>query len=464
MRTFRNPFFNWVAEHPTAAVFALIGIMILIAALSPILLYLTPIRKVPFVYNIRNLQNRWITTLITALAFTLVTALLTGMLSFVRGMERLIESSGHPGNVMVLSDGATDEAFSNLPPFVAQDLPKYLQDEIVKAPDPRDPKQTKFLVSQEVYVVVMYVIPGADSGARRRRFVQLRGLSDMPIAALIHEVSLGRGHWPSEAGTARLPDGSTAREIVVGAGIARTLGADIGKDMLEPGDTIELGPLRWVVTGVMEEGTNSFGSEIWTRDRNVQENFGRENSYCSYIVRTDGAEKAKLAAKEIKDFRSARNFQAYTEREYYAKMTDTSKQFSAAIYVVAFIMAIGGILGIMNTMYAAISQRSKDIGVLRLMGYQRWQIMLSFQFESLLIAILGGTLGCLLTYLLVDGQTVTSLISSGPGGGGKSVVLRITFDLGVLIIGVVFTILMGYLGGFLPAWSAMRLRALESLK
>jgi ABC-type antimicrobial peptide transport system permease subunit len=90
--------------------------------------------------------------------------------------------------------------------------------------------------------------------------------------------------------------------------------------------------------------------------------------------------------------------------------------------------------------------------------------MLSFQFESLLIALLGGTLGCLLTYLVVDGQTVTSLISSGPGGGGKSVVLRITFDLGVLIVGAVFTILMGYIGGFLPAWSAMRLRALESFK
>jgi len=141
----------------------------------------------------------------------------------------------------------------------------------------------------------------------------------------------------------------------------------------------------------------------------------------------------------------------------------TSKQFSFAIYIVAVIMAIGGILGIMNTMYAAISQRGKDIGVLRLMGYRRWQILLSFQLESLLIAILGGVLGCLVAYLLFDGRTATSIISSGQGGG-KSVVLRLTFDFSVLFTGLIFTILMGAFGGFLPSWSAMRLRPLESLK
>src|SRR6516165_299051 len=115
MRTFRNPFLNWIVEHPGLAGLALVGVALLVLTVLPILLYLTPIRKVPLVYNIRNLQNRWKTTLVTALAFTLVTGLLTFMLSFVKGMDRLIDSSGDPRNVIVLSDGATDEAFSNLP-------------------------------------------------------------------------------------------------------------------------------------------------------------------------------------------------------------------------------------------------------------------------------------------------------------------------------------------------------------
>jgi putative ABC transport system permease protein len=98
------------------------------------------------------------------------------------------------------------------------------------------------------------------------------------------------------------------------------------------------------------------------------------------------------------------------------------------------------------------------------MGYRRWQILLSFHFESMLIAVVGGLLGCLLAYLIFDGRTVTSIISSGQGGGGKTVVLRLVCDAQVLGIGAVFTLYMGAFGGFIPAFSAMRLRPLESLK
>lgn len=457
----RNPFFAWMAAHPILTAFGLVGLVIIVL----MLLYLLPIRKVPLRYNLRNLQNRWMTTLVTALAFTLVTGLLTGMLAFVKGMDRLIESSGHPGNVLVLSDGATDEAFSNLPSFVAQMLPSHLQKEIVTVQsDASDPTSKTFLVSQEVYIVVMYMIPNPDPGARQRRFVQMRGMSDMGVASLVHEVKLAKGEWPSASGVRDLGGGDTALEVVVGAGVARTLGGDVNKSTLDISDTLILGPRKWVIVGIMEEGTNSFGSEIWTRDTHVQKNFGRENSYCSYVVRTNSAAKAELAAKEIKNYKVERNLQAYTEREYYAKMTDTSKQFSAAIYVVAFIMAIGGVLGIVNTMYAAISQRSKDIGVLRLMGFSKFQILTSFLFESLLIAIVGGVLGCLLAYLALDGQSVTSIISSGPGGGGKTVVLRITFDAGTLAVGLIFSVFMGAIGGLFPSLSAMQVRPLESLK
>ena len=224
MRTFRNPFFNWLAEHPVAASFALVGLCILLLAVLPILLYLLPIRKVPLVYNVRNLQNRWKTTLATALAFTLVTALLTFMLSFVKGMDRLTESSGHPGNVLVLSDGATDEAFSNLPPFSAQLLPADLQKEIVTVQaDPNDAESRKFLISQEVYVVVMYMVPNAAAGSRARRFVQLRGMDDIQVAALVHDVKLAHGDWPNAAGVRQLEGTDTAKEIVIGSGVARHL-------------------------------------------------------------------------------------------------------------------------------------------------------------------------------------------------------------------------------------------------
>src|SRR4051812_20011250 len=177
---------TWIANHPVKTAFLLIALGVMLFALLPLLLTLTPLRKVPLTYNLRNLQIRWKTTLVTALAFTMVTALLTVMLAFVTGMRKLTEGSGHPGNVLVLSDGATDEAFSNLPKFSIELLPGDLQKLIQK-----DGKT--YLATQEVYVIVTHKIPNAAPGGRQRRFVQMRGLDNPRIAGLVHEVTLAHG-------------------------------------------------------------------------------------------------------------------------------------------------------------------------------------------------------------------------------------------------------------------------------
>lgn len=458
MRTFRSPIWNWVAEHPGAIGWAAFAVLLAL----PMFLYLLPIRKVPLRYNLRNLQARWITTFVTALVFTAVTGLLITMLAFVKGMERLTEGTGDERNVVVLVDGATDEVFSNLVPFSVKLLPDELQREVQYSRQfPEEP-----LAVQEVYVLVTHMIPNPAPGMPQRRFVQMRGLDKPAVAAEVHGIELAYGEWPSEAGVRKLDDGDTAPEIVLGNGVARTFGADVGKPLLMPGDVVQLGPRRWYVTGVMKDRNSTFSSEIWANDSPVQENFGRNNprSYSSYVLRAATGEKAKLAVQLLKDFRPGeRALVCWTESDYYSKLSQTSQDFSKAIYFIAAIMAMGGILGVMNTMFAAISQRTKDIGVLRLIGFGRGQILLSFQLESLLIAILGGFLGCLIAYLVFNGWTATSVISNS-GGGGKSVVLRLTFDAEVFFAGLVFTLLMGAIGGFIPSVNAMRLRPLESLK
>jgi ABC-type antimicrobial peptide transport system permease subunit len=118
--------------------------------------------------------------------------------------------------------------------------------------------------------------------------------------------------------------------------------------------------------------------------------------------------------------------------------------------------------GLMNTMFAAVSQRINDIGVLRVMGYTRGQILLSFLLESLLLALVGGGVGLLLGYL-VNGMEQKGMISSG-GGGGKFVVFKMTVDAWVLKLCIGFTLAMGLLGGLLPALSAMRLKLLDTLR
>ena len=177
---------------------------------------------------------------------------------------------------------------------------------------------------------------------------------------------------------------------------------------------------------------------------------------------SSGAGAEALSKFLVDNFRTPR-VKAVPETRYYADLAKSNKQFLYAILMIAAVMAIGGVFGVMNTMFAAIAQRTKDIGVLRILGFKRWQILVSFMLESLSIALLGGLLGCLLGSF-ADGYSAKSIMTQGPGGGGKSVMMMLTIDLDVILCGVLFSFAMGRLGGLLPSLSAMRLGILDSLK
>ena len=451
--------------------FMLLGILIFsIAAVSAVACVIAvvhaflPVTKVPLQYNLRNLQARWMTVMVTVVAFVLIVGLLTVMLAFVKGMDKLTEGSGRPGNILILSDGATDEAFSNLPPSSVEELPSDIQAAVV-----RD-RAGKPMATKEVYVIVTQPIPNTEPGQRQNRFVQMRGLDNVQLAAKVHNIELEQGEWFSPSAVREVTyqvKGTTVKgpagEIILGNGVAKTFGADVGKPSLVPGDVVQIGPRHWYVVGVMKQENSAFGSEIWALDTHVQESFGRRNSYSSFVLQTKNETVGKAIAQKIRENRSGRgSLNAQTEQDYYAKMGQASQGFFIAIVFVAVIMAIGGGLGVMITMFAAISQRTKDIGVLRLLGFTRFQILCSFLVESMVIAAIGGLLGCALGFLF-DGTTATSIVSSG-AGGGKSVVLRMTVDGSVLLAAAILTFFMGAVGGFIPSISAMRLRPLESLR
>jgi len=416
--------------------------------------------KIPVGYNLRNLAVRWRTTLLTALAFTLVISLQTVMMAFVAGMNRLTENSGQPGNVIVLSDGATDETFSNLG---YSDL-----SDIERQPGVLRNDQNRPLVSKEVYLVVNQPLEPRP-GRPARRFVQVRGIDDPVLSAQVHHLQLfAGGSWFSEAGVQDLPgaagpsgSGPQAIQAVLGEGVAGQLGKDQGKEQLQVSDRFELGGRKWIVVGVMQSTGSTFGSEIWAKRGLIGPMFGK-NTYSSLVVSTSDAPTAAAVATDLsKNFKQAA-ISAQTESAYFAKLSATNQQFAVAISFVAAVMAIGGVFGVMNTMFAAISSRTKDIGVLRILGFARWQILVSFFIESMLIALVGGLLGCALGYL-ADGFTATSIVSSGQGGS-KFVVLQLLVTADTLLTGILLTLSMGAAGGLIPAFSAMRLKPLESLK
>lgn len=431
------------------------------------LLFLAAIGKVPLRYNVRNLIVRWRITVLTALAFTVVVGLLTALLAFVNGMNDLTDNSGVPGNVIVLSDGATDELFStlergNVGQIALQTVT--LDPEGNLLPEPISVRNSevdpeKLLFSPETYFVINQPIPNQSDGPPRRRFVQARGIVDPQIAAEVRGTKLLEGRWFS--------DGSGVGdryEAVLGEGIAAIFGDDVGKVRLNPGDTFQLGDETFIVTGIVKSEGTTIGSEIWARWGIMKDQFNKDQYTTALLRVSDNSEEsAKAMAYHLSNRYQLMKLKTQTEKEYYSNLDSTNQTFLVAILFVVAIMAIGGIFGVMNTMFAAISQRIKDIGVLRIVGYKRWQILVSFMLESLVIALVGGLIGCALGYL-ADGYTSNSILSGGAGGGGKFVVLKIRYGLDIFMCGLLFTMVMGRLGGLVPALSATRLKILDSLR
>lgn len=446
------------------------------------------LKKVPFTYSLRNLAVRWPITALTAMAFTLVVALLVFMLAFVKGMYKLTESSGLAENVLVLADGSTDELFSNLGYGDIKELE--LRPEVVK-------EGGKALASWEVYVVVNQpisvrkcpkcgVLVGVDRhdelvkhgepacegsglsvrGTRGRRFIQVRGLDDPAVSGRVHNLELHEGgSWFSSSAVQALPgasSGEQAIEAVIGEGLARELGPDLGKKSLQVGDLFELGPRKWVVVGILKSAGSTFDSEVWGKFQIVGELFGKA-AYTTCVLRTPDAATAGTLAADLSANYKKPAITAQPEPKYYASLNSTNEQFLSGIILMAIIMAFGGAIAVMNTMFAAIAQRSKDIGVLRILGFAPWQVLVAFFLESVLLALLGGLLGCAIGSL-ANGLSASSVISSGQGGGGKSIVLRLIVDGATLGVGMVFALVMGCLGGLIPALSAMRLRPLDAVR
>jgi putative ABC transport system permease protein len=232
--------------------------------------------KVPLKYNLRNLVVRWRVTALTALVFTLVAALLTGMMAFVNGMYRLTANSAQATNVIVLADGVTDELFSSLAYGDTSDLER-------DPPNIEHDEQGRPLASWELYLVVNQPVPEKSpvfQKGHRRRFLQLRGIDDPALSARVHGMQLyPGGSWFSGAGVRGDTAGQDPMvEALLGEGIARALGADVGKPSLEVGDAFDLGGRRWLVSGVLTTAGTTFDSEIWAKRQRVGQMFGKESS------------------------------------------------------------------------------------------------------------------------------------------------------------------------------------------
>jgi putative ABC transport system permease protein len=264
-----------------------------------------------------------------------------------------------------------------------------------------------------------------------------------PIGIEMREgLKLERGRWFQQG----------RREAVVGKSVAdRYPAAAIGKKL-------RFGRGEWEVVGVISMGRSSVNSEIWTDLNQVSADYQRSDVLSSALVRADDEGSVQPLIQRIKDDQRL-NMDAVTEKAYYAQQTVSALPIQFLGTFVAIIMAIGSSFAAMNTMYAAVSRRSREIGALRVLGFSKRGILLSFFLESVLLSLIGGVLGILLVLPL---NNLTTAIGSFITFSEMAFQFQVTPQ--IMVVGIVFSAFMGAAGGLFPAASAARKEILTALR
>jgi putative ABC transport system permease protein len=383
---------------------------------------------IPLAYNLRNLIMRKTTTLMTALGVALTVAVLLAILALINGLRVTLSASGNPLHVMVMRKGSTSEMVSN---FMRAQFP-----ELKFKPGIATGRDGQPLVSLEIVSALNLANVDNPIGVN----VLVRGLS--PAGQEIRRATrLTAGRWFD---TGR-------NELVAGASVAKRF------PDARLGGKLHIGRRQWVVVGVMDSGRGVWDSEIWGDVNRVAEDLERVEDLSSALVEATDAVTARALVNNIENDQRL-GMMAVTEEEYYSQQTSQAAPIVFVGIFVSIIMAVGSSLAAMNTMYAAVARRAREIGTLRVLGFSRGNILISFLFESAIVAGLGGLLGCLL---------VTPLNGLTTAVGSKDF-SELAFDFRMtprlILTAIAFAVSLGAVGGLLPARAASRKEILTALR
>ncbi|MBV9226009.1 MAG: ABC transporter permease [Acidobacteriaceae bacterium] len=383
---------------------------------------------IPLSYNFRNLVVRKTTTLMTAVGIALTVAVLLAVLGLVSGLKAAFASTGDPLHLLVMRKGGNAELTSL---FTQQ------QFQIVKSfPGIATGADGQPKASLEVVTIISMPSSVNPDGIN----ITLRGITLRGISMRKVKISSGRWFQPG------------LREITVGKSLAnRYPAAQIGK-------SLHFGKGSWTVVGVMDGGGSATDSEIFGDAAQVASDFNRGDTYSSALLQTTDEVAADALKKSLESDRRL-NVTVLGEKEYYDAQTISAAPVRFLGYFICIIMAIGSSFAAMNTMYAAVARRAKEIGTLRILGFTRGSILLSFFLESVLLALIGGIIACLLVMPL---NNVTTGLGNFVTFSETNFNIRIGPD--VIAVGLLFSVLLGVLGGLLPARQAAKKEILVALR
>jgi putative ABC transport system permease protein len=384
----------------------------------------------PVVYNLRSVRERWTSSLVAVIGIAGTVSVFIAMLALARGFQATLVSSGQPQNAIVQQAGADSEMTSALEldaVRTVEDLPQVAH----SGPDP--------LASPEVVVIAAIPLRGTTSDAN----VQMRGVSPKVLAVRNNvKITSGRFFTPG------------LYEIVVGKHAA------IAYEGLDLRRSVHIGPGTWKVVGIFDAGGSAFDSEVWADADVVNGNYQRPSGvFQSVTVRLKSVDDFAAFDAALRKNPHLR-VQAVREPQYYESQSRTVSTLITVLGgMVALVMGLGAILAALNTMYSAVSERSREIAVLRALGFGSSAIVISFLSEALWIALIGGIIGCI-AVLPVNGITTGTM--NWQTFAHLSFAFRITWDL--LLMGIAFAMFMGVVGGLPPAIRAARANVATTLR
>jgi ABC-type antimicrobial peptide transport system permease subunit len=425
---------------------------------------------IPLSYNMRSVLARWRNTGATILTIGLAVAVIIVMFALQGGIKKSLASTGTPGNVLIMRGGSTAElnsivSIANL--HIIMDMPG-----IQRTPEGRP------MVSPEV--VQVQAIPRAGSDVEVN--VSVRGIGPMgrelrPVVRLVE----GRWYKPG------------LKEATIPQRLSQRFGRGIG-------DTIRLGRSSYTIVGITEAGRTAYDSEVWSDVDSIREDYLFENfSVIMARVQRDyggpmpvaaadaDPAKAQQTEEKMAELRAslpsrlqrgaealARGIDAdrrlahavRTEASYFESQQVSAKPLEVLGMLLGFLMGPGAALAAMNAMYATIASRTREIGTLRVLGFRRPAVLVAFLVESVALGVLGGAAGCAMSYALIDIATRFDMANFGTLNfvSFSELVFQFQIERGFLVAGMVFSAVIGAVGGLLPAWAAARLPVLVALK
>ncbi len=384
---------------------------------------------IPLRYSLRNLRTRRLTTVLTSGGMALVVFVFAAVQMLDTGLRATLVATGQPDNIVVTRRAAGTEISSAV---------DRVQASIIEAqPEIASGKEGRRLVSKET--VVLITLPKRGTGVATN--VTTRGIGRAG-AELRPQLRIVEGRM--------FRFGSS--EIIVGQNISRRFaGAGVGQ-------RLRFGGREWIVTGTFAAGGSAFDSEVWGDADQLMQAFRRQ-AYSSVIARLTDADALDSLVRRLEDDPRL-TLDIERERDFYEEQSKLMSNFISYLgLTLSVIFSVGAMIGAMITMYSAVANRVAEIGTLRALGFRRSSVLWAFLFESVLLGAVGGIVGIGLASLM---QLVQ--ISTLNWQSFSELAFRFTLTPRIVFSSFAFALLMGVLGGFLPAVRAARLNIIDALR